>query len=50
MLVLFVIAAVWILGILAALALSLASRRLDEEIALDRQLTRPVGPRTDLAV
>lgn len=50
MLVVFIIAAVWILGIVAAFALSLASRRLDDEIALDRQLTRAIGTRSDLAV
>jgi hypothetical protein len=49
MLVLFVIAAVWILAIVAALALSVASRRLDAEIALDRQLAPSVSA-TDLAV
>ena len=49
MLVLFVIAAVWILGIVAAFALAVASRKLDTEIALDRQLTSRVSA-TDLAV
>lgn len=50
MVVLIIIAAVWIIGILAALTLSFASRRLDDEIALERRLTRAVGSRSDLAV
>ena len=49
MLVVFIIAAVWILGILAAVALSLASRKLDDEIALERRLRSNVST-TDLAV
>jgi hypothetical protein len=49
MLVLFVIAAVWILGIAVACALAVASRKLDTEVALDRQLASPVSAR-DLAV
>jgi hypothetical protein len=47
--IVFVIAAIWILGILAAVALSVASRKLDTEVALERQLTSRVSA-PDIAV
>jgi hypothetical protein len=48
--IVFVIAALWALGVLIALMLSVASRKLDGEIALERQLTAVSATRTDLAV
>ena len=49
MVIVFVIAAIWILGILAAVALSVASRKLDAEVALERQITSRVSA-PDIAV